>query len=73
MGMQTQVYFTDEESLKAHAAWAEYLKTINKDGSQVSLGQFITTVFFSVINDDVQFKKFLEKHKVPKPQKPQEK
>jgi len=30
MGMQTQLYFTDKESLKAHEAWANVLKILTR-------------------------------------------
>ena len=60
MGMQTQLYLTDEDSLKAHAAWSECLKTIGKEGSQYSLSDFIKDVFFSSIESKEKFENFLE-------------
>lgn len=74
MGMQTQIYFTDEDSLKAHEAWAKYLRTINKDGAQVTLSDFIKEVFFFVVKNDQQFSKFLDLYKKesPEPEKKEE-
>jgi len=60
MGMQTQIYLTDEDSLKAHDAWGKCLKAIGKESSQYNLTDFIKDVFFSVIDDKEKFEVFLE-------------
>jgi len=57
--MQTQLYFTDEESLKTHEAWSRVLKNINKEGSQYALSQFIKEVFFFVVKNDEKIEEFI--------------
>lgn len=63
MGLQTQIYFTDEESLKAHEAWSKTLKHIGKEGSQYTLAQFIKEVFFFVIKNEDEITEFIETQK----------
>ncbi len=64
MGLQTQVYFTDEESLKTHEGWGKVLKELNKEGSQYTLAQFIKDVFFFVIKDDKKIEEFIQTQKM---------
>lgn len=59
MGLQTQLYFTDEESLKTHEAWGKALKQLNKEGSQYTLAQFIKDVFFFVVKDEKKINEFI--------------
>jgi len=63
MGLQTQLYFTDEESLKTHEAWGKVLKDLGKEGSQYALAQFIKDVFFFVIKDEKKIGEFTETQK----------
>ncbi|OQX20817.1 MAG: hypothetical protein BWK75_04540 [Candidatus Altiarchaeales archaeon A3] len=58
MGLQTQMYFTDEESLKTHEAWGKALRDLGKEGSQYALSQFIKDVFFFVIKDVEKIEEF---------------
>ncbi|CEG12027.1 hypothetical protein MSIBF_A4250003 [groundwater metagenome] len=64
MGLQTQIYFADEESLKTHEAWGKALKDLGKDGSQYALAQFIKDVFFFVIKDEKKIVEFTETQKI---------
>ncbi len=64
MGLQTQIYFSDEESLKTHEAWGKALKDLGKDGSQYALSQFIKDVFFFVIKDEKKIAEFTETQKI---------
>lgn len=64
MGLQTQIYFTDEESLKTHEAWGKALKDLGKDGSQYALAQFIKDVFFFVIKDEKKIAEFIKAQKI---------
>jgi len=64
MGLQTQIYFTDEESLKTHEAWGKALKDFGKEGAQYALSQFIKEVFFFVIKDEeTKLKEFIKTQK----------
>ncbi len=66
MGLQTQIYFTDEESLKTHEAWGKTLRYLGKEGSQYALAQFIKDVFFFVIKDNKKIEEFTEIQKTKK-------